>query len=147
MSKKLTEHFSYAEMTVSGWASSRGVENTPSQEQYNNLLVAAMGMEEVRSILHNNPIRINSGFRNPKVNAGVGGSKTSDHMTGFAVDFVCPKFGTPLEICKAIAASGLKYDQLIQEGNWVHISFSPKMRQQNLTKNGSGFKQGISHAN
>ena len=143
MSKKLTEHFSYAEMTVSGWASSRGIDNTPSDKEYANLLVAAKGMENVRSILGDKPIRINSAYRNPTVNKGVGGSKTSDHMNGYAVDFVCPKFGTPFEICKEIARSGLKFDQLIMENTWVHISFSPKDRNQILTKTSTGFRIGL----
>ena len=140
---KLTEHFTLEEMTVSDWAKNAQISNVPNDKQKACLLVAATNMESVRKILNDNPIKVNSGFRNPKVNAGVGGSKTSDHMTGYSVDFICPKFGSPLEICKAIAATDLKFDQLIQEGTWVHISFSPKMRNQILTKTANGFKNGL----
>ncbi len=60
-------------------------------------------------------------------------------MSGFAADFVCPSFGSPLEIVKAIAVSNINFDQCIQEGTWVHISFDPAMRREVLTAN---FHQG-----
>ncbi len=50
------------------------------------------------------------------------------------MDFTCVGFGTPYEICKALMASGIQFDQLIHEKRvWVHISFDPKARQQVLT--------------
>ena len=143
MNTKLTDHFTLEEMTISGWASRNKISNTPTKDEYDNLLIAAEGMEKVRNILGNKPIIVTSGYRNTTVNAGIGGSKTSAHMKGYAVDFVCPRFGTPIEICRQIEKSGLKYDQLIQEGTWVHISFDPRMRNQILTKTPTGFKQGL----
>lgn len=47
----------------------------------------------------------------------------SQHMAGEACDFVAPKFGTPYEICCALEASDLRFDQMIFEGTWVHVSF------------------------
>ena len=47
-------------------------------------------------------------------------------------------FAAPLGICRVIAGSALKFDQLIEEGTWVHISFAPAMRRQVLTKNPAG---------
>jgi hypothetical protein len=60
-------------------------------------------------------------------------------------------FGTPLDIVRKIVASQMatqmKWDQLIQEGTWVHISAAPTMRQQVLTAtfvNGeASYQQGI----
>jgi putative chitinase len=54
-------------------------------------------------------------------------------MDGYAADFVCPDFGTPLEVARAIARSGLTFDQVIQEGAWVHLSFDPLARRERLT--------------
>jgi hypothetical protein len=65
-------------------------------------------------------------------NGKKGGSATSDHQKGFAIDFTCPDFGTPLECVKKISASDIQFDQLIQEGTWIHISFAPAMRRQIL---------------
>lgn len=68
---------------------------------------------------------------------------TSDHRKGDAIDFSCPQFGSPFSVAQAIQASDIKYDQLIQEGTWVHISFGPRMRQEDLTKVRGGYEPGI----
>ncbi len=72
------------------------------------------------------------------MNAAVGGAENSAHMTGHACDFICPGFGTPLEVCRKLQASGIRFDQVIQEGTWTHISFAPTMRGQILTKAANG---------
>jgi hypothetical protein len=97
--------------------------------------VAAIGMEKIRELLAS-PINVNSWIRLPEVNVAVGGSKVSSHMDGWAIDFVCRGFGTPLQVCKAIEKSNIKFDQMIYEfgdKGWTHISFAPEMRQQKLT--------------
>jgi hypothetical protein len=94
----------------------------------------AANLERVRLVL-GHPMMIDSGFRIAALNTACGGALKSAHMDGDAADFVCPDFGSPEEICKAIIASGLKFDQLIQEGTWVHVSMAPAMRQQTLTAN------------
>lgn len=140
---RLTPHFDLAEFTVSQTAARKGLDNNPPPDILDNIAtVTAPGMERVRAALRK-PILISSGYRSPKVNRAVGGSKTSAHMAGFAVDFICPGFGTPLDVCRAILVAGLKFDQLIEEGTWVHISFDPRARQMVLTKAGSGFVRGL----
>lgn len=57
----------------------------------------------------------------------------NQHMCGMAADFTAPFFGTPLQVARAIVASKITFDQLIQEGTWVHISFSAKPRRSVLT--------------
>jgi hypothetical protein len=79
------------------------------------------------------PMNIDSGFRCLALNTARGGALKSAHMDGDAADFKCPGYGTPLEVCKAISASGIKFDQIIFEVEWTHISFAPAMRQQTLT--------------
>lgn len=129
--KKLTEHFYLREFTDSDIALRNGIPNKPSPLVLEHLQLTANGMEEVRTVL-DKPIFINSGYRSPKLNAFIGGSKTSDHKDGYAADFVCRSFGTPEQIVDAILKSGIKFDQLICEGNWVHISFNPRLRMQAL---------------
>ena len=131
---QLSNHFSLDEATFSETAVRLGINNQPSAAQLTNMQIAAEGMEKVREILDGKGIRVNSWLRLPEVNVAVGGSKVSSHMDGWAIDFVCPSFGTPLDVCKAIEASGLKYDQMIHEfARWTHISFAPEMRGQKLT--------------
>lgn len=123
----LSPHFSLAEMTTT----STGLPNIPSGQLLQNLTYTAQQMEIVRSIL-GAPIQINSAYRSDAVNRKVGGVTTSAHSYGFAVDFVCPQFGTPYEVCAKLIAAGMKFDQLIHEKRrWVHIGF--------------GLKGGISH--
>jgi len=131
----LSDHFSLEEATHSDTATRLGISNQPNAQQLENMKVAAIGMEKIRELLAS-PINVNSWIRLPEVNVAVGGSKVSSHMDGWAIDFVCKGFGTPLQVCKAIEKSNIKFDQMIYEfgdKGWTHISFAPEMRQQKLT--------------
>lgn len=124
---KLSPHFALQELVHSETAVRRRLDNTPPPAVLNNLAFLAGRLEVVRELLGNKPVLISSGYRSPEVNKAVKGSKTSAHMTGLAADFICPGFGAPLDICRRLAEHGaqLAYDQLIQEGTWVHIGFAP----------------------
>ena len=146
---QLTEHFTLEEFTDSQTAARKGINNTPSasSQERKNLQRAADVMELVRTILGGKPILISSGYRSPKVNKEVGGSKSSAHMSGLAVDFSCPGFGTPLAICKALEPHmrELEVDQLIHEYDaWVHLGLSAgQARHMALTIDGSGTRHGF----
>ena len=111
---QLSEHFSLEEATHSDTATRLGINNQPSPQQLENMKKAAAGMEEVRKLLGKS-IHVNSWLRLPEVNVAVGGSKISSHMDGWAIDFTSKGFGSPLEVCKAIEAAGIKFDQMIHE--------------------------------
>jgi len=136
---QLTPHFSLAELTTT----KQKIDNTPSKEVIEVLRTTAFYMEKVREILGNVAITINSGYRSPDVNRAVGGTSNSSHTYGYAVDFTA--YGhTPLTICNILAKSNLKFDQLIYEKTWVHISFDPRMRGNILTLKGKGkYTKGI----
>jgi hypothetical protein len=130
---QLTPHFSLAELTTTNTK----IDNTPSKEVIEVLRTTAFYMEKVREILGNVAITINSGYRSPDVNRKVGGTSNSSHTYGYAVDFTA--YGhTPLTISNILAKSNLKFDQLIYEKTWVHISFDPRMRGNILTLKGKG---------
>lgn len=129
---QLSDHFTLDELTFSSTAVAHGIDNTPSDEVAANLKTLAATLEEARSLL-GFPIHIDSGYRCPRLNEIVRGVPDSAHLTGFAADFICPQFGIPLEIVEKVAASGIRFDQLIQEGTWVHLSVAPAMRQEILT--------------
>lgn len=130
---QLTPHFSLAELTVT----KAKIDNTPSKEVIEVLRTTAFYMEKVREILGNVAITINSGYRSPDVNRQVGGTSNSSHTYGYAVDFTA--YGhTPLTISNILSKSSLKFDQLIYEKTWVHISFDPRMRGNILTLKGKG---------
>jgi putative chitinase len=134
---QLTQHFTLAEMTVT----STGLDNQPTTTHLTNLKTAAAGMEKIRVAL-GKPIKVNSAYRSAAVNRRVGGVPTSAHCQGYAVDFRVSGM-RPLDICKAIIAAGIKFDQLIEEGTWTHISFDPRMRGQVLTMRDGRYVSGL----
>lgn len=113
----LTPHFTLEELT---FTSHREFDNTPNTVQINNLQRLAEFLEDVRSVL-GKPIIIDSGYRSPEVNQAVGSTSVSQHLRGCAADFRVPGM-TPAEVVKAIHKSDIKYDQLILELGWTHIS-------------------------
>ena len=120
---RLSENFSLEELTASETAARKGIDNTPSKEVIDNLKRLAAALQEVRALLNHRAILISSGYRSPELNQAVGGSATSDHCKGLAADFICPSYGTPNDIVRAIAASGLSFKQVIREfDKWVHLS-------------------------
>lgn len=119
---KLSPNFWLSELTASQTAERLGLPNQPDTFALSNLHKTAALLERVRTLLGNRPILVSSGFRGPELNRAIGGAANSDHMRGEAADFRCPAHGAPLEICRAIAQSDIKFGQLIWEGSWVHIS-------------------------
>lgn len=125
---KLTEHFTLEELVASEVGARNGWDNTPNEAEIRNLERLAFMLEEVRTLL-GKPIMINSAFRSKQVNDGVGSKDSSQHRIGCAADIRVPGMN-PDEVCKAIIASGLGYDQIIREfynpeakaGGWTHIS-------------------------
>jgi uncharacterized protein YcbK (DUF882 family) len=129
----LSAHFSLDELTASQEATRHNIDNTPSEKVVENLRMLATLLEQVRELLGSRSIRISSGYRSLALNRHIGSNDTSAHLRGYAADFTCPSFGTPLAVAKKIAESNLKFDQLIYEQNWIHISCDPKNRRQLLT--------------
>ena len=139
----LSEHFTLDEATYSETAVRNGIDNQPSTLQLENMKIAAKNLELIRA--NTGPLRINSWLRLPAVNVAVGGSKVSSHMDGWAIDVSSSKL-TPYQLCQEVKKSGIKFDQMIHEfGRWMHISFAPEMRQQELTifKPENKYKAGI----
>lgn len=146
---KLSDHFSLKEATVSETAEAHHLDNTPSEYTIKVMKQTAFCMERVRAALGNLPLHIDSWYRSPEVNKAVGGVEHSQHVTGEAVDFICPEFGAPVSIAKKLVELKdlIRFDQLIMEGTWVHISFAissrnPRGQVLSLLRNGS-YSEGI----
>ena len=81
------------------------------------------------------PVKITGGYRTPQTNALIGGSKTSQHMVGEAVDIKVS--GVPAEdLARAIVDFADDFDQVIwyapSRGGHVHVSYTegrPNRRQ------------------
>lgn len=130
----LSPHFTLAEFTASTTAQERGIDNTLPVDLMANAQAAAEMLERIRSYLsriagRDVPIKLTSGYRCQALNASVGGKATSDHQRAQAADWSAPAFGSPYDICKALApqVSLFGIGQLIYEcpspGRiWVHTS-------------------------
>ena len=117
-------NFSMDELTHSDTAARHGIDNTPNDNEKENLYKLAMEMEDVRELLNNKPIYVSSGYRCLALNELLGSKKTSSHIKGLAADFTCRQFGTPNEIVFALINSDIPYDQAIVEfDKWTHLSF------------------------
>jgi len=122
----LTEHFQWRDVIVSDTAARLGIDNSLPPELIRAAELTAMKMEKVRTIL-GFPIFINSWYRGPALQAlPQFFNPHSQHPKAEAVDFVCPGFGPPEHICKALLEYKdlLRWDQLIFEHTWVHASWS-----------------------
>lgn len=125
--ERIGRFFWLSEFLRSDAAVRHGLDNTPGGDELNNLRnVLAPGMERIRALL-GVPVFITSGYRSPAVNASVGGSVASQHKLGQAADFIAPEAGTPRSIAARLAQHQpeIRFDQLIYEGTWVHVSFTP----------------------
>lgn len=125
---QLSPHFTLTELIESDTAQRLGINNVPTDDEVlDNLHTLAAGLERVRAALDDAPILISSGYRSPRLNAAIKGSKNSAHCLGLAADFRAPAFGSPIEISRELAARAgfVGFDQLIFEGTWVHVAFPP----------------------
>ena len=146
---KLSEHMTLGELTVTSVKTKDG--NIPSHVAIENLKRVCKWLEELRYNYNRRyvltyyedydesknvePIIINSGFRSPEVNKRVGGSPTSNHLTGCAADIKV--FGIEQAMRYAVIlmdyADETKqdYDELLIERNrssgyWLHFAVRPK---------------------
>ena len=138
--KQLSKNFSLYEFLHSQAASRFKVTEQfePPQEVVNNLTnLCREVIQPLRSAV-DTPLTVSSGYRCPKVNGLVGGQAKSQHLTGQAVDLICPGKGNAYLFNKIIELK-LPFDQLIwefgtdKEPDWVHVSFGPRNRKQILT--------------
>lgn len=110
---ELTKHFTLKELTYSPTAIRKKIDNTPDNEQIGNLKALCENVLEPLRIKLDQPVRITSGYRGPKLNKVIGGAKTSQHMEGKAADIHVIGMTTE-ELFQYICAN-FKFDQCIQE--------------------------------
>lgn len=122
MSKRISNYFLDKETTVSSTGDRLGIKNVVPENLKTTVAYTAARMDTIRLLL-DVPCAVNSFYRSSELNNAVGGSKTSDHMQGKAVDFV-PKMNLR-EAFNKIKNSNLSFDQLILYPNqrFIHISF------------------------
>ena len=133
---KLSDHFFLDELLVSDTADRFGISNDPKPSHLTRIKKHLVpGLEAARTILESRAIVITSAYRSPRINQMVGGTATSAHPRGYAADIRVAGL-THFAVARRLAASALKFDQLILEisRNIVHLSFDPRLRGQVKTQ-------------
>ena len=132
---QLSAHFSLAEFLHSDLALREGIDNdSPPEAALRDMRMLCIDvLEPLRKALGDRPLRITSGYRCPELNALLKSADTSQHLLGQAADFQVPGLDL-LEAAKVAASRSLvRFDQLIYEGRWLHISWAKQPRRQLLT--------------
>lgn len=125
--QKISKYITYEEATISQTAVRKKIVNIPNDDQLANMQkVATEIFDKVREHF-DKPIRVSSFFRSEKLNKAIGGSKTSQHVKGQAIDMQGMNGLTNREIFEYIK-NNLDFDQLINEYDysWVHVSYVSK---------------------
>lgn len=132
------KYFTMGELTRSATAARLGIKNEPTAEERGWLEAL---VEKVLDPLREKwgaPIRVTSGYRCERLNRAVGGAKNSQHRLGQAADLDAGGKAKNRDLFNLIRASGLPFDQLIDEKGyaWVHVSYGPRNRRQVLRWDG-----------
>ena len=98
--------------------------NVPSIQQIANMTYGCRSLLEPAREAIGCPIIVNSGFRNTRVNARVGGVRNSQHLQGQAVD-IRPKDPAKFQRLVSFLKAHAQTDQLLTGSGWLHISWAP----------------------
>jgi hypothetical protein len=147
---QLSKHLSLAEVTRSDSAKRKGISNQPTAEHLENFKKLAEKVFEPIREHFKVPIHISSGYRSKELNAAIGGSLTSQHCSGEAIDIDMDGSASGVSNADVFnyIKNNLEFDQLIWEfgtdknPDWVHVSYetSSKQRKQILKAVKSGGK-------
>jgi zinc D-Ala-D-Ala carboxypeptidase len=128
---KISTHLNLAEVTRSDSAKRHGIDNTPTAEHLENFKLLAEKVFEPIRLHFKEPIFISSGYRSKALNDFIGGSASSQHCKGQAIDIDMDgsKGGVTNKMVFNFIKDRLDFDQLIAEfpensnPAWVHVSY------------------------
>jgi hypothetical protein len=150
--EKLSSHFTLGELMRSETAERKGIDNSPPDQLIIKLKRLCVEVLEPIRVHYGKPFRPNSGYRSPELNAEIGGSSTSQHCKGEAVDIEIS--GVSNYELAVWVKDNLNFDQVILEcyrqgepsSGWVHISLvgeNDKNRTMALTYNKKVYSVGL----
>lgn len=134
---QISKHLSLAEVSRSETAKRKGINNTPSGEHLENFKKLAENIFEPIREHFGVPIHISSGYRSKELNSAIGGSATSQHCSGEAIDIDMDGSASGVTNAQVFnfIKDNLQFDQLIWEfgsnsnPDWVHVSYETTGKQ------------------
>jgi len=134
---QLSKNLVLSEVTRSATAKRRGISNMPTPEHIENFKKLA---EKVFQPIRDHfgvPIHISSGYRSAALNKAIGGSLSSQHCQGEAIDIDMDgrNVGVTNKMIFDYIKDNLEFDQLIWEfgtdsnPDWVHVSYESTGKQ------------------
>lgn len=144
---QLSANLSLAEVIRSETAKRIGVSNMPTPQHIENFKKLAENIFQPIREHFGKPILISSGYRSAELNKAIGGSLSSQHCSGEAIDIDMD--GTDITNAQIFhyIKDNLNFDQIIWEfgtdknPDWVHVSFSaskPQRKQMLVAKKVNG---------
>jgi len=139
---QISKHLTFEECTQSDTADKLGIRNNnPNDDVVENMKLLAENVFEPIREHFKTPIYISSMYRGLVLNQAIGGSLTSQHCSGQAMDIDMGDKGKPsnFEIFQYIKKN-LDFDQLIYEFGtsknpaWVHVSYSKTKNRKQVLK-------------
>jgi NADH dehydrogenase FAD-containing subunit len=130
----ISKHITLTEATKSNTATRLGINNTPNEATIETMkLTAEKVFEPLREIL--GAIRVSSFYRSPDLNRAIGGSKSSQHCKGEAIDIDMDGTTVTNKQVFDFIKDNVNFDQLIWEfgtdanPDWVHVSYESTGKQ------------------
>jgi hypothetical protein len=128
---QLSTNLSLAEVTRSETAKRRGISNMPTPEHIENFKKLAVNIFQPIREHFGKPILISSGYRSAELNKAIGGSLSSQHCSGEAIDIDMDGTDITNKQIFDFIKDNLTFDQVINEFDysWVHVSFAANRSQ------------------
>ena len=139
--QRISQHISYKEATFSQTAIRKDIDNMPSEEILERMRIVAENIFEPLRAHVGGPIKINSFYRSIMLNTAIGGSKSSQHTRGEAIDLDDTLGCMSNKDMFTFIKDELDFDQLIWEFGddenpaWVHVSYvSPENNRRRILR-------------
>ena len=132
---QLSKNLALAEVTRSETAKRKGISNMPTPEHIENFKKLAENVFQPIREHFGCPIHISSGYRSAALNKAVGGSASSQHCTGEAIDIDMDGTSITNKQVFDFVKEHVNFDQMIWEfgtdtnPDWVHVSYESTGKQ------------------
>ena len=145
---QLSKNLALAEVIRSETAKRKGISNMPTPQHIENFKKLAENVFQPIREHFGVPIHISSGYRSKALNTAVGGSLSSQHCSGEAIDIDMDGTSITNKQIFDFIKENLNFDQMIWEfgtdtnPDWVHVSYEStgKQRKQILVAKRVGGK-------